>query len=461
MRKYAILGSGAAGLAAAQAIRAQDASASITLLSDDRYGYYSRPGLAYLLSGEATREQLFPYPREYFSQMGLNRLTMSANSIQPGEHRIALANGQYLPYDRLLIATGATATRLDLPGCDVEGVVKLDNMDDTVRILKLARRGKTAVVAGGGITALELAEGLRARGMRVDYFLRGDRYWSAVLDETESGIVEKRLAAEGIHLHYHTELTCLHSRNGYLTGVRYQEEGQARDMRCHLLAVAIGIQPRRELAVRAGLSAQRGILVNELLQTSDADIFAAGDVAQAFDPISGEYTLDSLWGPAIVQGRTAGLNMAGCSQAYRKRIPFNVTRLAGLVTTIIGQVGKDKQGQGPRDNDVRGIMRGDSETWRQKPNAELAQTYHGDNRLRIFLSAQRIVGAVVMGDQELSAPLQLMIVHGMDISRIRPNILQAGAPIAEMLREYWRSRGTVQRNQVGASAMRLFEGTGD
>ncbi len=221
------------------------------------------------------------------------------------------------------------------------------------------------MVIGGGITALELAEGLLARGMKVRYLLRGDRYWSNVLDPQESRIVEARLQEEGVTLHHHAEITEVLGKNGHVHAVRLAD-GQI--WKCDLLAYAIGIHPRLELAKRAGLAVDRGILVNEFLQTSETDIYAAGDAAQAYDPMTGRSVLDSLWNPARQQGYAAGLNMAGKRTAYSKSAPFNVTRLAGLTTTIIGTVG------GGRDDDLVGIARGDSETWRELPDAMIAQS---------------------------------------------------------------------------------------
>ena len=157
-------------------------------------------------------------------------------------------------------------------------------------------------------------------------------------------------------LHHHAEVIEVTGKNGKVTGVRLLN-GQS--LKCDLVAYAIGIRPRAELAKQAGLAIDRGILVNEYLQTNDPDIFAAGDVAQAYDPLSGRSVLDSLWTPARQQGYAAGLNMVGRKMAYLKSPPFNVTRLAGLTTTtVIGMVGNG------RDVDMVGIARGDSETWR-------------------------------------------------------------------------------------------------
>ena len=205
--------------------------------------------------------------------------------------------------------------------------------------------------------------------------------------------------------------------------------------------LAIGIQPRMELAVQAGLKTQRGIIVDDHLRTSAPDVFAAGDVAQVFDAQSGQYLLNSLWTPAIQQGRAAGANMAGGDVIYEKKFPFNVTRLAGLVTTLIGRVGKSEAAGGrPRgDADVAGIMRGDSELWRLSPEAVAAQTYAGDNRLRLYLKDNVMVGAVVMGDQTLSRPIQVFIQQQVDLGELRQRHL-AGRRVHADLEDITRAR---------------------
>jgi len=310
-------------------------------------------------------------------------------------------------------------------------VVKLDHLEDAKRILRHARRGRTAVVLGGGITALELVEGLLSRGVKVHYLLRGDRYWSNVLDEQESKIVEHRLIEEGVTLHHHAEVIEVIGRNNRVSGVRLLN---GKTLKCDIVAYAIGIRPRVELAKQAGLAIDRGILVNEYLQTNDPVIFAAGDVAQAYDPLTGRSVLDSLWGPARQQGYAAGLNMAGKKTAYIKSPPFNVTRLAGLTTTIIGSVGRG------RDEDLVGIARGDSETWRQLPEAIIAQTGFEVNRVRLLIGEKTLLGAIVMGDQKLSFPLEKIISENMDISPIREKLLSPNAKIGEVVADYWVGR---------------------
>lgn len=435
--KYVIIGSGVAGIAAIEAIRSIHPSPArgvdgggveITLLGDDPHGFYSRPGLAYYLTGELHDKALFPRTMDDLRRLNFHYVKGRVLKILRPEHMLQVENQPAIPYDRLLIAVGAQAMPLEVSGSDLEGVLKLDHMEDAKRILRSARRGKTAVIVGGGITALELVEGLRARGLNVHYLLRGDRYWSNVLDEQESRIVEHRLKEERVTLHHHAEVIEVIGRNGKVSGIRLSN---GEHLKCDLVAYAIGIRPRVELAKQAGLAIDRGILVNEYLQTNDPDIFAAGDVAQAYDPLTGRSILDSLWGPARQQGRVAGLNMAGRKTAYIKSPPFNVTRLAGLTTTIIGTVGKG------RDDDLIGIARGDSETWRQLPDSIVAQTGFEVNRLRLLVGEKTLLGAIVMGDQQLSFPLEKIISGRMDISPIREQLLAPNARIGDIVAEFW------------------------
>lgn len=425
--RYLIIGSGVAGLAAAEAIRAADRAGEITMVSDDPHGYYSRPGLAYLLTGEIPQAQLFPLREADWRELGLRRVTAEAVRLEPDAHRVLLADGRALTYDRLLLATGSTAVRLTAPGSDLPQVLTLDSLADAQRILDLGRRARAAVVVGGGITALELVEGLRVRCRRVHYLLRGDRYWSNVLDEAESRLVLGRLAAEGVQLHLRAEVAEISAHRGRVAGVTTTA---GEHIPCDLVAVAIGVQPRAGLARAAGLKVDRGVLVDEFLRTSAADIYAAGDVAQVYDPRTGRASLDTLWNIARGQGTVAGRNMAGGNQPYIKSVPFNVTRLAGITTTIIGRVG-----HGP-DADVVGIARGDSETWRQLDEALVAEDASEVNRLRLLVGTKTLVGAVVMGDQRPSRPLQRLIGEETDITPIRERLLAPHAPLAALLAEF-------------------------
>ncbi|MEP7133712.1 MAG: FAD-dependent oxidoreductase [Chloroflexota bacterium] len=441
--KHVIIGSGVAGIAAVEAIRSVDKSGQITLIGDDPHGYYSRPGLAYYLTGEIHDQALFVKKQDDFQKSRVRYLKGRVKRVLRDQHYLEVEGQAYVAYDRLLLALGSLSIALEIPGSTYQGVLKLDHLSDAQQIIKLAKKGKTAVVVGGGITALELVEGLAARGMHVHYLLRGDRFWSNVLDFQESKIIEQRLKEEGVTLRYHSEITEITGRHNRVASVRLKD---GMILPCDLLAYAIGVQPQTELAKQAALEVDRGILVNEYLQTNDPDIFAAGDVAQVYDPFTKRSVIESLWTPAREQGTAAGLNMAGRKKAYVKSVPFNVTRLANLTTTIIGTVGQG------RDEDLMGIARGDSETWRQLPDAMVAQNGFEVNRLRVMVGEHTLLGAIIMGDQTLSTPLEKIISNKVNISSIRDALLTPNANVSDVLAGFWsnfRERGlNVQQRTV-------------
>jgi nitrite reductase (NADH) large subunit len=432
---YLIVGSGIAGLAAAETLRAIEPRAAITMISEEPHDFYSRPGLAYLLRGDIPEKQLFIRGRDDHRILNIKRINARVEQVHCDEHEVVLANGKRLSYDRLLLATGALANAAPFPGGDLAGVVKLDSLDDARTILKLAGRGRPAVVVGGGITALELVEGLLARGMTVHYFMRGDRYWSDVLDESESKLILERLALEGVVIHKQTQVARALGARGKLTAVETQS---GETVPCQVLAVAIGVKPRIDLARQAGLKVERGVIVDEFLQASKPDVFAAGDVTEVHDSRGGRFALDVLWSTALAQGHIAGANMAGGRHTYVKSVPFNVTCLAGLKVTIIGAVGSGK------DADLLTIARGDSESWRRLPRAWILTDQDDVDRIRLVVGERTIAGALVMGDQTWSRPLQRLITEQVDISSIRSVLTTRGSAALRRLADFYHHWETGQ-----------------
>lgn len=415
-RRYLIVGCGVAGLSAAEAIHRHDLAADVTLVSDDLHGYYSRPGLAYVLNRSIPERHIFPIAANRLRAIFPKRIHARARSILPAEHLLLLEDGRQVAYDRLLIATGARSIRPDFPGNDLAGMVRLNSLADVREILKRGARGQPAIVIGGGIIAIELAEGLVAQGMKVRYFLRGDRFWASMLDETESRLVERGLAAEGIVLHYKTQIAQAEGRRGALrsvvtlAGKRYP---------CRVLGSAIGLASNLELATAAGLATDKGILVDETLQSSAADIFAAGDVAQVRDPDTGTTWIETLWPVARMEGALAGANMAGVRTICRRPVPFNVVRIGGITTCTLGEVERG------RDEDLISLRYNDRRAWQGHSDAWLVERGDEVSRVRILMSERAIVGAVIMGDQGLARPLLDLVEAGADISTLRPELERA------------------------------------
>jgi NADPH-dependent 2,4-dienoyl-CoA reductase/sulfur reductase-like enzyme len=427
-RKYVIVGCGVAGLSAAESIRKHDPSGRIVMITEDPHGFYSRPGLAYVLNGLLPEDQIRTDYGDTLEAIGVETVVEQVKAVQPEVKRVALNDGQ-MAYDTLLLAVGARAVLPEIPGIHSTGVVRLDNLDDLKRILRSIRRARSAVVIGGGITALELAEGFAARKLRTHYLLRRDRYWPSVLDEYESRLVESKLIEEGIRLHHRTEVMRIVEKRGRVHAV---ETKAGETIECQLVGVAIGIRPRLDLARSARLNVDRGILVDEFMQSSVEGIYAAGDVAQVYDPVSGEHRLDSLWWVARQQGEIAGANMAGGGIEYHKPVAFNVTHIGGLTTTLIGAIGAAED-----DEDLVSIVRGESETWQDPTQALASGIENHDHRIRLRVGERHIVGALVLGDQTVSRALQELIGQKVDISTIRQRLIENPKEISTTIMQLW------------------------
>lgn len=408
--RHIIIGSGIAAISAAESIRSVDEHARITMISAEPYPFYYRPALARLLSGEISESLLAVRSAEQVEALSLERLATHVRALDPVRHEVTLGDGSTLVYDRLLIATGAATIPADIEGATLKGVVQLDGVRDANRMLELVRNAKAAVVMGGGSTALEIAEGLNARGLATHYTMRGGRYWQRVLDDVESGLVEARLALLGIQLHRQTSLARAVGVEGRLVAV---ETTDGVRIECDVLAVASGVRPRVEIAAGAGLMVDRGVLTDEYLETTAPDVFAAGDVAQVPDETGGRGRLDTLWASAEVQGRSAGLNMAGAKRRHVKHTAVNVTRLAGIATTIAGAVG------GASDPDLVTLTRGQSERWDAPVGSTSVSGHRGDDRLRLVLQDTVLIGVLAMGVESVRRPLTNLIGRRVDQATMR------------------------------------------
>ena len=273
-------------------------------------------------------------------------------------------------------------------------------------------------MVGGGPTAVELAEGLSARGVRVHYLMRGARYWAGVLDPAESRLIEDALEADGIMIHRHAKVARAIAIGSAVTAI---ETTSGETIPCDLIAVAIGVRPRLGLAHAIGLAVDRGVLVNQNLETSTRDVFAAGDVAQITDPEIGVARLDALWSTALTSGRAAGRAMAGDTAPYRPAPSLNVTRLGRITMTIIGAARVDSERAD--DEDLVAVTRGDSERWRAPGHARAFHDRGTRSRVRVLVGERHAVGAVVMGDAVASRALCRLVRERTDLTAIRSTLL--------------------------------------
>jgi NAD(P)H-nitrite reductase large subunit len=439
MTRYVIVGNGAAGVTAAETVRAQDPRGHITIISGEPGPMYSRPGLAYVVINEVSDQQVVARREAWYGEQRIALIFGRAVKLDLQAHCVVLEDGRAPAFDQLLIATGARAMPLPYPGADLEGVVYLDTLAGTRDLLRQARTARRAVVIGGGITALELAEGLRHHGLDTHYFVRKRGLWSAVFNEMESGLLEDRLRGHGVQLHFNTEIEAVvPDEAGRVAGVRLTT---GETFACDLVGAAIGVRPQLELAAHTPLRVERGLVVDEYLQTNVPGVFAAGDCAQVYDRWSGEHLLDVLWPTAVAAGRVAGRNMAGARQAYVKGTPFNACRLFGLHVSAIGQLGN---GRGEDAEAFQTLSRGSSEVWATRPHGSIsAWSQDGANTLRLMLSGNRLAGALVVGRQTLADPLRGLIENQTEVSELRPYLNTGGPALEQAILRLSRQRETL------------------
>lgn len=439
MTRYLILGNGAAGATAAEEIRKHDMRGEIVIVNAEKYPMYSRPGLAYVIINEIPAQQVIARQPEWYEEKRIRLVFGAAAKLDVTARCVQLADGKTLDYDRLLIATGARAVPLPYPGADLEGVVFLDTLDGTKDLLKRAKKARRAVVIGGGITALEMAEGFAHQKVDTHYFVRKDTLWSAVFNKAESQLLAERMEHHGVHIHYNTEITeVLGDRHGRVCGVKLNT---GETFACDLLGAGIGVKPQLDIVRDTPIKVDKAVLVNEYLETNVPGVYAAGDCAQVWDRWTQKHSLDVLWPTAIAAGRAVGRNMArGEAQpheAYVKGTPFNACLLFGLHITAIGQLGGARDAAEPEV--FQHMSRGSSEVWTTTPHAYAsAWSQDGPNTLRLALSGDRLVGALVVGNQTLADPLRDLIELQADIRPLRPYLQSGGPQMAETIHKYWR-----------------------
>ncbi|MCP4416502.1 MAG: NAD(P)/FAD-dependent oxidoreductase [Chloroflexi bacterium] len=435
--QYLIIGNGAAGVTAAQTIRQYDPHGEIVILTAEPYPMYSRPGLAYLLINEVPSQQIITRSLDWYDELGINLVLGRAARLDVVQQLVWLEDGRSFPYDRLLIATGARATPSPYPDGNLDGVVYLDTLDGTKKLLKKSRRARRAVVVGGGITALELSEGLAHRGVETHYFLRRDRLWSRVFNDDEAKLLESKMKAHHVHIHYNTEaVEILGNWRGKVRGVRLKD---GSEFKCDLVGVAIGVKPLIDVVKNSPIATDRAILVDEHLQTNIPNVYAAGDCAQVYDRWTEQHMLDILWPSAVAEGNAAGLNMVGKGHPYQKGSPFNACLLFGLHISTIGQINPRREENANEPKVMQHVSRGSSEIWATYPRPyRSAWAAEDDNTIRLVLSGDYLVGALVMGEQNLTDSLRYLIEHQVNISGMYAELNAGGLPMRQSLQQFWQ-----------------------
>ncbi len=397
---HLIIGNGAASVGAIEAIRSVDPESPITVISSEPHRVYGRPLISSLLSGKIREKDIYYRPEDFYETNNVAALLgKTVAEIRTGTRQVVLESGEVIAFDKLLIATGGVPFIPPIEGRHGPDVYVFTTLDDARRLDSLTGKVREIVVLGGGLIGLKAAESLHDRGMKITVVELADRILSAAFDSEAGGIIAKRLAGVGINLVLNnTVKEIVRSRKR----VKKVVLNDGSSIPCEAVVIAIGVVPNKALAAQAGIKVNRGIVTDSSMETDVPGIFAAGDVAEADDMLAGEKRVTPIWPNAYIQGRHAGLAMAGAPRAYAGSIPMNSIEFYGIPTVSMGIANPPAEGF--------------EVLARLEPEANFYR--------KIVLREGRLAGAVLVGRIERSGILSGLIKNGTDVENIKQDLLR-------------------------------------
>lgn len=409
---YVVIGNGITGVTAAEILRAEDAAADITVVADDPFPVYYRPALKDYLAGRVREDKLWARPNSFYQAQRIRFLAERVVGIQAGQHTVQLQNGKQLPYSRLLLANGARANRLTCPGANLPGVMTLRTVADYQEVVGQLGTVRRVVVSGSGTLALETIETLRHRGYNVTHLLRRKTLWSEVLDATSSDLVLQQERRDGVDARLEDEIAEISGKNGRVSGV---VTTSGAHIACEMVIVAIGIDPIIDFIKASGIPCGRGVKVDEAMRTSAPDIYAAGDVLETTDPLTGRVRVIGQWYPAVQQGRAASYSMLGLldtGHPFRSSTFYNATFLYGLDFASVGLT------QVPRDS---------------KGYQELVADPQARIYRKVLLKDGVPVGALSLGDRKGTLALKRAIDHKVNLTPVLSRLFAGDFKLVDWL----------------------------
>lgn len=309
---YVIIGNSAGSVGCVEGLRSIDKQARIAVISEETHHVYSRALIPYLLDGKTNREKMYYRPLDFYEHAKVDLIKEKAVNVDFNHKLVELADGKQLNYVKLLLATGGKPIFPPIPGLDKKNVFSFHSMDDALGIEKILPGAKNAVILGGGVIGLMAAEVLHKKGLHVYVLELSDRLLAPVIDETTSDLVQKTFSETGVEVLTQNTIKEIHGADK-VESVTLKD---GRTIPCDLLIVGVGVVPRVELVEGTGMEINRGIVVDQHMQTSVPDVYACGDCACTYNFVTGQTQPLPLWPNAYLGGRIAAYNMAGQKREY-------------------------------------------------------------------------------------------------------------------------------------------------
>ncbi|MFJ9693982.1 NAD(P)/FAD-dependent oxidoreductase [Kitasatospora sp. NPDC101183] len=339
-RPIVIVGASLGGAKAAEALRAAGYEGGIVLIGEEHERPYERPPLSkgYLL-GKEPREKIYVHPPQWYAEHDVTlRLGTAVAAIDPDGHTVTLADDGRIEYAKLLLTTGSVPRRLPVPGADQEGVLYLRRVEDSDRIKAALRPGARIAVIGAGWIGLEVAAAARTAGAEVTVLEAAELPLLRVLGREVSQVFADLHRDHGVDLRFGVQVAELTGDGASVSGVRLAD---GTVVEADAVVVGIGISPATALAEAAGLEIDNGIRTDEHLRTSDPDIYAAGDVANAYHPLFERHIRVEHWANALNQPQTAARALLGEADAVYDRVPYFFSDQYDLGLEYVGYVEPD------------------------------------------------------------------------------------------------------------------------
>ena len=314
-KRYVIIGNGIAGTTCAQTLRQNDLSCEIWLITNEPYPLYNRVSLKRLLDGVLPEQKVMMRDLAWHEQQRITLLRETyVTHVDTGARLVYLDHGGPLPYDALLVASGGWPNHLDTPGASsTPHIYTFMTLDDTKQIIARVLESRTAITTGGSYMAYDLTEGLSKRGVHVTWLMRGPFWLRRTLDAEGGKLVDDIVSRHDVEIVHGEEIREVMTRDGALRGVvgvtgrRYEGD---------LIGLGVGLTLNHAFLQDTSVARRKGVVTDEYLQTATPGVFAAGDVAEFYDPILGAHRTLGTWDNAQAHGRVVARNMAGAHEAY-------------------------------------------------------------------------------------------------------------------------------------------------